>query len=97
MIRLTVKPADNLSAGCVVINAQASESGENITTLEAEVTGPGLEIGFNVRFLLDALAVVDTQQVALEMNTPSNPVILRAVGDEQFLHVIMPMHLPRPQ
>ncbi len=95
MVRLTIKPADDLGAGRMLVNARATESGENMTELDAEVTGPGLEIGFNVRFLIEALSAVDTPQVALEMTTPSSPVTLRAVGDNQFLHLIMPMHLPR--
>lgn len=96
MVRITVKSPDHLTTGRVVVNAQAAENGENITELEAEVTGPDLEIGFNVRFLLEALAVIDTQQVALEMIAPNKPAVLRAVGDEQFLYVIMPMQLPSP-
>jgi len=95
MVRLTIKPADDLGAGRMLVNARATESGENMTELDAEVTGPGLQIGFNVRFLIEALSAVDTPQVALEMTTPSSPVTLRAVGDNQFLHLIMPMHLPR--
>ena len=54
-----------------------------------------MDIAFNVRYLIDVLDRVDTNQVALELTTPSSPGVIRAVGNENFLHVIMPMHLSR--
>jgi DNA polymerase-3 subunit beta len=59
------------------------------------VNGDGVEIGFNVKYLIEALAAIDTPQVALETTAPQRPGVIRAIGDEQFMHLIMPMHLPR--
>ena len=53
----------------------------------------GLEIAFNVRFLIDVLSALDTPQVALELNSSTNPGVIKAVGDDAFVHVVMPMHL----
>jgi DNA polymerase-3 subunit beta len=39
------------------------------------------------------LGVVGTSQIALEMTTATSPGMLRPVGDDDFIHVIMPMHL----
>jgi DNA polymerase-3 subunit beta len=50
-------------------------------------------IAFNVRFLRELLDVVHEPSVALETNANNTPGMLRPVGDENFVHVIMPMHL----
>jgi DNA polymerase-3 subunit beta len=59
------------------------------------VDGEEIEIAFNVRYLLDVLSVVDTPQVALETTTASSPGVIKLVGDDDFIHVIMPMHIGR--
>jgi len=75
------------------ISATSEETGKNETTVEATVDGGGVLIAFNVKFLREALEVIKTPNVALEMSAANAPGVLRPVGDEEFLHVIMPMHL----
>lgn len=94
-VRLTVKPGEELEPGKVKVTARADATGDNESELEATVNGEGVEIGFNVKYLIEALAAIDTPQVALETTQPQRPGVIRAIGDEQFMHLIMPMHLPR--
>jgi DNA polymerase-3 subunit beta len=75
------------------ISAVSEETGKNETIVEATVDGIGLLIAFNVKFLREALEVVLTPNVALETSAPNAPGVLKPVGDEDFLHVIMPMHV----
>ncbi len=84
-----------IEAGEVVVSADSAESGQGSTRLMANVEGDGLEIAFNVRFLVDVFSALDTPQVALELNASTNPGVVRAVGDEAFIHVVMPMLLGR--
>jgi DNA polymerase-3 subunit beta len=42
---------------------------------------------------VDVLNVMDTPNVALETSTSSSPGVIRPVGRDDFLYVIMPMHL----
>ena len=53
----------------------------------------GLLIAFNVKYLREVLEVVKSPNVALETSAPNAPGVIRPVGDDNFLHVIMPMHL----
>ncbi len=46
---------------------------------------------FFARYLLEVLQVIDTEQVALETNSPSSPGVIRPVGQDNYVHVIMPM------
>jgi DNA polymerase III subunit beta len=81
--------------GELTVAADSAESGQGSTRLMASVEGNGLEIAFNVRFLIDVFSALDTPQVSLELNTATNPGVIKAIGDEAFIHVVMPMHLGR--
>ncbi len=94
-VRLTIKPGEELDPGKVTVTARADETGDNQSELDGSISGVGVEIGFNVKFLIDALNAVDTPQVSLDTSTPRSAGVLRAVGDEDFLHVLMPIQLPR--
>ncbi len=92
--RLNIKSAvGDLQPAEVEVSAISEETGKNETLVEATVDGGGLLIAFNVRFLREVLEVIHTPNVALEMTAPNAPAVIRPVGDEDFLHVIMPMHL----
>ena len=93
--RLRITPGGELEPGTVEVSATAAETGSNETIVDATVEGEPIEIAFNVRFLVDVLSVIDTPNVALETTSPSSPGVVRPVGREDFLHVIMPMHLGR--
>jgi DNA polymerase-3 subunit beta len=93
--RVRITPGGELEPGKVEISATAAQTGSNETTVDATIEGSPMEIAFNVRYLMDVLAVVDTPNVALETSGASAPGVIRPVGREDFLHVIMPMHLGR--
>jgi DNA polymerase-3 subunit beta len=93
--RLRITPGSDLEPGTVEVSATAAETGSNETTVDATIEGDAVEIAFNVRFLVDVLGAVDTPNVALETSSASSPGVVRPVGREDFLHVIMPMHLGR--
>jgi DNA polymerase-3 subunit beta len=91
--RLDIKSSGDLEPGAVEISAQSEETGSNETVVAATIEGVGLLIAFNVKYLREVLEVVKTPNVALETSAPNAPGVIRPVGNEDFLHVIMPMHL----
>jgi DNA polymerase-3 subunit beta len=46
-----------------------------------------------VRYLREVLEVVKTPNMVLQINDHKSPVQIKPVGDENYQHVIMPMHL----
>jgi DNA polymerase-3 subunit beta len=92
--RLNIKSAQGeMQPSEVEISATSEETGKNETIVEATVDGSGVLIAFNVKFLREALEVIKTPNVALETSAANAPGVVRPVGDDDFLHVIMPMHL----
>lgn len=96
IIKLEITPAgDELMNGQITLVATSAELGDNVADLDASIEGDPLEIAFNAKYLIDVLSVIDTPQVALETSAASSPGVLRPLGDDQFTHVIMPMHISR--
>ena len=93
--RLRIKPGSELAPGHVIVSATSAETGDDVSELDASIEGGEVEIAFNVKYLIDVLSVVGTPQVALNTTTSSSPGVVRPVGDVDFTHVIMPMHLGR--
>ena len=91
--RIRIAPGGSLQPGTVEISGQSEETGSNQTVLDASIEGKELIIAFNVRFLREILDVIRTPNVVLETNVDTTPGVLRPVGEDNFLHVIMPMHL----
>jgi len=92
--RFNIKTAQGeMQPSEVEISATSEETGKNETIVEATVDGSAVLIAFNVKFLREVLEVVKTPNVALETSAANAPGVVRPVGDDNFLHVIMPMHL----
>jgi DNA polymerase-3 subunit beta len=91
--RINITPGGELKPGSIVITGQSEETGSNQTEIDSSIDGSELLIAFNVRFLREVLEVIKTPEVALETTVDTAPGVIRSVGEENFLHVIMPMHL----
>ncbi len=95
IVRVEVAPGDELMPGHITLAATSAELGDNVGQMDAVIEGEPVEIAFNAKYLIDVLSVVDSAQVVLETTTASSPGVLRPVGDDDYIHVIMPMHLSR--
>ncbi|NPA92486.1 MAG: DNA polymerase III subunit beta [Chloroflexi bacterium] len=90
--RLEITPGGDVP-GEIKVSATAEEAGSNETSITATVEGEPITIAFNVRYLREALEAIKTPDVALETTAPASPGVLRPVGESNFIHIIMPMHL----
>lgn len=91
IVRLQMTPGDDMLPARMTISARAEEIGENQGEIDAIVDGEAGKIAFNAKYLTDVLNVLGARQVALETNSPSSPGLLRPVGQDTYIHVIMPM------
>jgi DNA polymerase-3 subunit beta len=70
---------------------RAGDVGEAYDEVDAARDGDGLEIAFNCGYLLDVLNVLEADEVTFEMSRALSPAVLRPVGQEGYLCVVMPM------
>ena len=79
--------------GRVLLSAKTG-AGEAKDICPLDGDGNGLEIGFNNRYLMDALRYAPADSVTLELNTSISPaVIVPADGEESFLYMVLPVRL----
>ncbi|MFS8798767.1 DNA polymerase III subunit beta [Synechococcus sp. R60.3] len=85
----------NLSAATQTlrISTEAPDVGSGEESLPVQMSGPDLELAFNVRYLLDALRVFHTQQVSLELNGATQPAIWKPLGAMRLCYLVMPVQL----
>ncbi len=81
----------NGEGGKLTISARAEEVGDHRGELDVKLEGEASKIAFNSRYLQDVLSVLESQHVYLETTSPSSPGVIRPVGDERYVHVVMPM------
>ena len=90
IVRLIASPGED-STGRLTVTARAEEVGNNEGEIDALVEGEEARIAFNSRYLIEVLGALDTERVAIETSSPSSPGVLRPVGNDDYVHVVMPM------
>lgn len=78
---------DTLSIDCVTAVGKAHD------VMEIPDCGSEIRIGFNQRYLHDALSVCDCEEISIEFNGSRNPCILRPVEGEEFLFMVLPVRI----
>lgn len=87
-----IKPGESAAVpGQLMVTSQSQEKGDNEGLLDASIDGPGLEISFNVRYLIEVLNVIPEERVALETTDAQHPGVIKPAGRQDFIYVIMPM------
>lgn len=84
-------PARSGDPGEVMIVGKSQERGDNEGVLDATVEGEPVDISFNIKYLIDVLRVLPDEQVVLQSKGAANPGVIRPLGRDNYLYVIMPM------
>jgi DNA polymerase-3 subunit beta len=95
IIRFNIIPGSELTPGQVVVTGTSAEFGDNVSEVDASIEGDEVEVAFNAKYMIDALSVAGTAEIALETSTSSSPGVIRPVDGDDFLCVVMPMHITR--
>lgn len=74
------------------IKTKNNDIGENLTALDAVVTGEAVDINFNYKYIIDCFQSVDSDSVALTFNGMHRPLIITPVSDNTFRYIVMPMN-----
>lgn len=79
---------DKLDISCITGKGQVRDS------IKAEIEGGELEIGFNCRFLLDAMGVCDDELIQMEFSAPTSGCFIKSsTGDNSYVYMILPVRL----
>ena len=86
-VKIKIKPESEE----VEILSQSPELGQHQSFISSKIEGEPVEIAFNHRFLLDGLLNIKSSEIAFELNGDSGPGVLKPIGDETYLYVVMPI------
>ncbi|RYM04729.1 DNA polymerase III subunit beta [Sporolactobacillus sp. THM7-7] len=76
----------------IELSSQSLELGRVFETLNAEeVNGEDMRIAFSAKFMMDALSRIDAQNIRIFFTGPMRPFIIRPIGDEGILMLILPI------
>lgn len=79
---------DKIDVSCITGKGQVND------TVNVELEGGELLIGFNCRFLLDALSACDEEKIKMEFSAPTSGCFIKSTtGDDNFVYMILPVRL----
>ena len=82
-----------ISQGVLKLESEKADYGEVVDEIEIGYEGDPFQIGFNSRYLLDVLIVIESEDIKLECKNSMSPTIIKSTVDESFLPVIMPLRV----
>jgi DNA polymerase-3 subunit beta len=74
------------------IKTKNNDVGENVTKLDASITGESIEINFNYKYIIDCFQSIDSDSVTLYFNGLNKPMVIIPVSDTSFRYLVMPMN-----
>jgi len=88
-IFLNIDPKKNT----ITLSASQSEVGSNKSSFDSVVEGSGIDMAFSGRFLTEVLTNIDEEDIVFECTTAVSPGVFRMKGNDDFIHLVMPMRL----
>lgn len=82
-----------ISTNRIVLTSENPDVGAGMDELDASLTGPDVVIGFNSKYIIDVLNALGSDEVAFDLSGELDPGVVRPVGREDFIGVIMPMRI----
>ena len=77
----------------IALSVEAQDRGSGRESLVAQISGENLDIAFNVKYLMDGLKTIPTQDLTINLNGPLEPVILTPLGGIKMTYLVMPVQL----
>ena len=75
------------------LSVEAQDVGSGQESMSAQISGEGLEIAFNVKYLIDGLKALSTDNIQMQINEANTPVILTPLGGLKMTYLIMPVQI----
>jgi DNA polymerase-3 subunit beta len=66
--------------------------GENVSSVHSSISGEDVEVNLNYRYILDSFQSINSDSVSLSFSGNNKPVIIKPIGDQSFMYLVMPMN-----
>lgn len=82
-----------VTQGKIEVTSENPDVGAGRDEIDAELKGPDVTIGFNSKYVIDVLNALSSDEIALDLSGELDPGVVRPVGRDDFIGVIMPMRI----
>ena len=82
-----------ISKNNLTITSSNPELGDAKEELDVRYDDEPMDIGFNARYIIEFLSILESSNVQLELNDRLSPGVLRPEGRADYTYVIMPMRI----
>ena len=82
----------SVEVGKITISC-TNQTGDAKEELYLETEGKNLEIGFNPKYFLDALKVIDDEEIYIELGSSISPCIIKPIENEDYTYMILPIRM----
>lgn len=97
--RASLMTRDSLTGNIITLNVEAnqlrinqmSDVGRISEQLETMKDGHDTNVSFNAKLLLDALKIIDKDDIVFELSGPFSAGVIRPVGDPNYLYLVLPV------
>ncbi len=83
----------DISNGTLAVSSSNPDLGEARDEVSVEYNGEEISLGFNARYLMDALSAMSAERVVFSLQDPLSPTLLQEEGKEDYRCVVMPMRI----
>ncbi len=82
----------NTDKKIISLSSQNNDLGSSKGSIPAEISGDAIELSFNYHYLQTPLSLITTENISLNANNIGQPLIIRGVGDNSLLYLVMSMN-----
>ncbi len=88
LVKVSASKADNL-----ITVSTRSDAGKIIEDMAADIEGNEIEIGFNSKYLIDVMKVIDDDAITIRMNSSVQPCMIKSVEDDGSEYMVLPVRI----
>ncbi|MCY7407895.1 MAG: DNA polymerase III subunit beta [Alkalinema sp. CAN_BIN05] len=89
IVKMSIMPESQT----ISLSVDAQDVGSGQETIAAQITGEGMDVAFNVKYLIEGLKVINTTEIQIQLNTPTSPAILTPLGSLKMTYLVMPVQV----
>ncbi|RUM61016.1 MAG: DNA polymerase III subunit beta [Persephonella sp.] len=83
----------SLRKGVLELKTFSQEFGEAVDVLEIDYEGDDFTIGFNAKYILDAVNVIDEEEIYIKFTNPEAQTLFTPAENENYIAIVMPMEI----
>lgn len=83
----------SIRENALVITSSNPDLGDANEEIDVEYKHDAIEIGFNARYIIECLSILDCEKVSIDLNDKLSPGLLRPEGRADYTYIVMPMRI----